>query len=178
MKNYIAIVLTLILIALLGIGFLLYSNFGFGKSTKGFEVHEEASVVEKQDINEDTSEDIMNVIEEPTGSISGEICYPSEGIPPLTVYFKDIVTLNVVDLETELNQSEYEVDDIPTGSYIAYAYVDGIDGDGGGYTQAVECGLTTDCEDHTLIEFEVLEDELTSGVDICDWYGAEIPEEM
>lgn len=178
MKTYISIVLTLILFSLIGIGFILYRNFGIGSDNILANRPPRTMEADGQTPSENITNDEVKEIEEPAGSISGEICYPSEGIPPLNVYFKEVVTLDVIEMPTELNQSEYEINDIPTGTYVAYAYVDGIDGDGGGYTQAVECGLTIDCEDHTLIEFEVLEDEVISGIDVCDWYGAEIPEEL
>jgi Tol biopolymer transport system component len=41
---------------------------------------------------------------------------------------------------------------------------------GGGYTQAVPCGLTAECTDHSLIPVAITPGQITSGADLCDWY--------
>ena len=120
-----------------------------------------------------SSEDNQNP---PEGDLAGQICYPSEGIPPLTVYIDDVNSDYVLEYDTSLNQSSLELDGVPVGTYVAYAFVKNIESDGGGYTEAVPCGLDVDCEDHTLIEFEIKEGEVTTGVDVCDWYGAVLPD--
>lgn len=104
-----------------------------------------------------------------TGSIAGQICYPSEGIPEMTAYFEDVVSHAVVSLAIAANQSSYTVDLAP-GVYHAYAWV-GAFAVGGSYSQAVPCGLTAACADHSLIAVTVTADQTTGGVDLCDWYG-------
>jgi len=103
------------------------------------------------------------------GTLAGQICYPSEGIPAMTAYFEDVVSHAVVSLAIAANQSGYTVDLTP-GTYYAYAWV-GEFAIGGSYSQAVPCGLTVACGDHSLIPVNVIAGQTTSGVDICDWYG-------
>jgi hypothetical protein len=103
------------------------------------------------------------------GTVAGQICYPSEGIPAMTAYFEDVVSHAVVSLAIAANQSSYTVDLTP-GTYYAYAWV-GEFAVGGSYSQAVPCGLTAACADHSLIPVNVMAGQTTSGVDICDWYG-------
>lgn len=103
------------------------------------------------------------------GTIDGQICYPSEGIPAMTAYFEDVVSHAVVSLAIPANHSIYTVD-LLLGTYYAYAWV-GEFALGGSYSQAVPCGLTVACPDHSLIPVNVTAGQTTSGVDICDWYG-------
>ncbi len=172
MKYYLYLILTLIFAALLGIGFLLYRNLQVTK------ISVTENVNKMIDETDDTGTVLVesNGYKEPMGIISGKICYASESIPPLVLYFENVETGDITSLETELNQGNYEIELAP-GNYKAYAYVKGIDDNPGGYTEAVTCGLSVDCEDHNLIEFEVKDKELTSNIDICDWYGALVPEQ-
>lgn len=179
MKYYLYLILTLIFFALTGIGFLLYKNFELNKVTiKDNMVRMIDETSDKIFLSEtdDTVYVEGNDEREPMGTISGRICYASESIPPLVIYFENIDTGEVYSLETELNQSDYQIDVTP-GSYVAYAYVLGIEDTPGGYTEAVTCGLTTECADHELIGFEVGDNELASNIDICDWYGAQVPDQ-
>ncbi len=112
----------------------------------------------------------------PKGSITGDICYPSESIPPLNLHFINTETRDDVVISSELNQSKYTLENVPLGEYIAFAYVRGMQENGGAYTEAVSCGLKVECTDHTIIRFLVEEKATTTGIDICDWYGAEIPD--
>jgi len=179
MKYYLYLILTLIFAALLGIGILLYKNLEVTRMAVKENVNR--MIDETSDkIFVSTTDDSGTVLVEsnghkdPMGTISGEVCYASESIPPLSLYFENIETGEVVTLDTELNQSNYEIELIP-GKYTAYAYVQGIDDNPGGYTEAVTCGLSDECIDHTLIEIEVADKGLASDIDICDWYGAEVP---
>ena len=177
MKYYLYLILTLILAALLGIGFLLFKNIEITKIAVKNGVSKMIDETSDKIFVSSTSDTVLvesNGYKDPMGTISGEVCYASESIPPLVLYFENIETGEVTTLETELNQSDYEIEIIP-GTYIAYAYVQGIDDNPGGYTEAVTCGLSDSCVDHALVEFEVSDKSLTSNIDICDWYGAEVP---
>lgn len=99
----------------------------------------------------------------PEGYVAGAICFPSEGIPPLEIFFEETGTGQAFVLHTHQNQFLYNVR-LPPGSYMAFT-------EGGSYSPAVPCGLTVDCSDHAPIVFSVVDGQLTSGVDICDWYG-------
>jgi hypothetical protein len=111
---------------------------------------------------------------EPTqsaGHVSGQICYPSEPpLPPLTIYFEETNTQAVHILEHTNGTGVYDID-LPSGSYIAYAWREGFDL-GGAYSAAVLCGLNVNCNDHSLLPFQATAGQNVVDVDICDWYGA------
>lgn len=112
-----------------------------------------------------------------TGSISGALSYPSEFIPPQRVVATNIFTGENYYVDTELNQSEYTIEDVPPGTYHVIAYILNEDGTtedfAGGYTEMVPCGYSTDCNDHSLLDVVVLPGEETVNIDPGDWYGPE-----
>jgi hypothetical protein len=108
--------------------------------------------------------------EEITGYINGRICYPSESIPAMTVFFQEASTRQVTELAISENQYSYSTE-LDPGRYIAFAYLDSGASLGGSYSNLVVCGLTEDCSDHSLVEFEVLPGEVLNSIDICDWYS-------
>jgi hypothetical protein len=113
------------------------------------------------------------------GSVQGSICFLSESIPPMTLYFQDQGTGELTELNTDEGQNGFQLE-LDPGTYVAFAYV--LDKSlGGMYSQAVPCGLTTECSDHGLIAFDVPAGGSIEGVDICDWYAQEqlplLPEE-
>jgi hypothetical protein len=108
------------------------------------------------------------------GSISGKVCYPAGGIPPLTIYLKNTQTGDLLLLDNAQNSDHYEFLDVPAGHYIVFAYpVDTAYAVVGGYTQAVPCGLQASCEDHTPIELIVEAGVVYADADVCDWYAPE-----
>lgn len=104
-----------------------------------------------------------------TGRVEGQVCYPSSGIPPMNVYLQLAGTDNVTIVPIAQNQSSYSVD-LPNGPYQAYAWLPDFS-IGGSYSQAVACGLSVDCTDHSLVTFDVTAGSTTGGVNVCDWYG-------
>lgn len=179
MKTYLYIILTLIFFALVGIGYLIFQTYQINKDALSDNLTRMVDETSDKVFVTETDDLVMvesNDHRDPMGSVTGELCYPSHSIPPLNLYFDNVETEEVYKQETELNQDTYEMDLVP-GTYVAYAYVKGLDEGSGGYTEMVPCGLTVDCEDHTLIEFKVVDEGLTSDIGICDWYGAEVPEE-
>ncbi len=104
-----------------------------------------------------------------TGTISGRVCYPSEFIPAMTAYFVESSTNTVNQLPIAENQGTYSID-LPPGTYVAYAWMDGFTF-GGSYSQAVPCGLTISCTDHSLIPVNLTAGSVITDVDLCDWYG-------
>jgi len=112
----------------------------------------------------------------PYGSVSGAVCYPSEGIPPMTLYFQNVDDQSVSSFPHPDGSSSYLVE-LDPGTYVAFAYPDGMS-IGGSYSQAVACGLSANCTDHSLIPFSVQAGQETVGIDICDWYGGpgDVPE--
>jgi hypothetical protein len=103
------------------------------------------------------------------GIASGDICFPSSGIPPMVMFFQQDGTNTFTSVDIAQNQSSYEQELLP-GNYIAYAWLPDFS-IGGSYSQAVTCGLTVDCTDHSLISFSIVAGQTTGGVDVCDWYG-------
>jgi hypothetical protein len=107
-----------------------------------------------------------------TGRVSGRVCYPSEGIPPMTAYFQVEGLETAVPLAIGENQGTFQIELTP-GTYLAYAWLPGYSL-GGSYSAAVQCGLSVECTDHRPLAFSVRAGETTAGIDICDWYGGEL----
>lgn len=106
-----------------------------------------------------------------TGTVEGSVCFPSEGIPPMNLFFLLAGTGQVTVFPVAQNQTSYSVE-LPAGTYSAFAWLPDYSF-GGSYSQAVPCGLSAECADHSLIEFSVTGGSITSGVNVCDWYGGE-----
>ena len=121
-----------------------------------------------------------------TSEINGVLCYPSEYIPEMTIYLKDINSQAIHKLKTKENQRLFKFSDIPRGQYFIYAYTvekTSVDSNGspskakGGYSKAVSCGLTVKCNDHQLLPIGLKDKIFRDTVSLCDWYGAIVPEE-
>src|SRR3972149_6150338 len=54
------------------------------------------------------------------GSVAEKICYPSEFIPAMTVYFSNTTSGVYTELQISENQSDYQID-LGPGRYIAFA---------------------------------------------------------
>ncbi|MGD8813707.1 MAG: hypothetical protein PVI78_04445 [Anaerolineales bacterium] len=103
------------------------------------------------------------------GLATGKLCYPSEYIPAMTAYFKEVNTGVVSSLPIAENQLTYQIS-LPPGTYHAYAWL--LDNSlGGSYSYAVPCGLDVSCTNHNLLPFSVFVGTTTTGIDICDWYS-------
>ncbi len=102
------------------------------------------------------------------GVVSGRLAWP-EGVEPapLHLYFLERRARTprlVIVAETELI---YETT-LPPGIYTVYAWLpDTLYL--GGYTEAVACGLTPACDDHTLRPFTIRAGQTTTAIDILDW---------
>jgi hypothetical protein len=105
-----------------------------------------------------------------SGIVSGKICYPSDYLPALTLYFESTADDRGISYQTHEGQSSYAVE-LEPGSYYAYAWLPEDILGGGMYSEAVPCGLRIDCTDHNLIPVIVEPKQETIGVDICDWYA-------
>lgn len=105
-----------------------------------------------------------------TGAISGELGYPSEYIPPLRVVAFDIDSETYFYVDTQRNQREYQVSDLPPGTYHVVAFVrDEGPNIPGGFSHFVLCGMTQDCENHQLVDVNVYAGETTGDVDPIDF---------
>lgn len=105
------------------------------------------------------------------GVIEGEITYPAGGTPAMIIYFQRVDGPKRYALETDDGWNHY-INEIPAGEYVVFARVIGDEsGSGGGYTYAVQCGLTAQCTDHELVPVQVQAGKRTRGIDVADWYA-------
>lgn len=104
------------------------------------------------------------------GAITGNLSYPSEGIPPLKVVAFDVGTQTpVTSVDTVAGQTTYSLP-VPPGIYFVVAYT--LDGQlAGGYTKAVQCGLSVECTDHSLLPVPAAHGIAMDGIDPADWYA-------
>lgn len=105
-----------------------------------------------------------------TGSIAGNLSYPSSFIPAQTIVAFDANSTNYFYVNTADNQSAYQIDNLPAGNYYIVTYTQ----DGAlsaGYSQAVPCGLLASCTDHSLISVNVTAGNVTNGINPQDWYA-------
>ena len=106
------------------------------------------------------------------GTLRGAVCYPSESIPAMNAFFQNTATGELTTLAIAENQAAYELV-LPAGQYIAFAYTAANPTMGGAYTQAVPCGLSVDCTDHSLLSVDIQAGATFEGADLCDWYAPE-----
>lgn len=118
------------------------------------------------------------------GTITGGLAYPSEFIPPLTVY-----AISVAEPRTFFSvdtpryplssgptpaQPTYEITGVAPGTYYVLAYRNDqaplAEERPGVYSQYVLCGGRTSCTDHSLVPVTVRAGETVRGIDVSDWY--------
>ena len=107
-----------------------------------------------------------------SGSITGKLSYPSSFIPSMAIvaYVAGGSPLDYYYMITDEGSSTYQLDNLPPGNYYVVAYL-GDGGFAGGYSQAIPCGLSAECADHSLISVPVTGGQVTQGVDPGDWYA-------
>ncbi len=116
-------------------------------------------------------------VDDTTGAISGELGYPSEYIPAMRVVAFDVHSDAFYYVDTVENQGDYRIDDLAPGTYHVVAFMrEETPHLGGGSSNFVTCGLSVDCDDHTLVDVFVYGDSVTEGVDPVDFYAQ--PKEM
>jgi hypothetical protein len=104
------------------------------------------------------------------GEISGYLSYPSNFIPTLRVVaFKVAGMTYAKDEITDAGDGKYSMS-VPAGTYYIVAYT--LDGGlSAGYTQAVTCGLTVNCTDHSLIPVIISPGSMVLDISPLDWYA-------
>jgi hypothetical protein len=111
-----------------------------------------------------------------TGAIAGSLNYPSEGIPPLRVVAFQVDGDSWYAVEVTQGD-QFIIKDLPPGDYFVVAYLLEKNADqggfAGGYSNFVPCGLSVDCEDHSLIPIKVEPGKVTPGILPGDWYAPE-----
>ncbi len=93
----------------------------------------------------------------PHGTVSGNLCYPSEFNPPMTLYIEKAGTVEKISFSIVENQLTYSVL-IPNGRYYAYAWAPGYNLEGA-YTDSTGVMKT----------FEVKGGQTTANIDLCNW---------
>jgi hypothetical protein len=104
-----------------------------------------------------------------TGLISGQLFFPSEQIPPLTIFAirKDNGLDTFYSIQTAEGQSRYSLR-VDPGVYQVLAYAGEL---AGGFTRYVKCGMGSKCQDHSLASVVVESGAILSWIDIKDWYA-------
>lgn len=108
------------------------------------------------------------------GSLSGRISYPSDEVPALDVYaFVQGNWTQFRKIRTKKGQSSFTFSSLVPGTYLVVAYPLEEGSLQGGYSRAVPCGLHAGCKDHSLIPVEVRPGQMSTGVEVKDWYAPE-----
>ncbi|HEY3313019.1 MAG TPA: NBR1-Ig-like domain-containing protein [Anaerolineales bacterium] len=93
----------------------------------------------------------------PHGTVTGNICYPSEFNPPLTIYFERADNTDVIQFAVPENHMNFSFL-LPNGKYYARAWAPNYNLEGA-YVNP----------DLTMKSFIVSGGQTTSGIGICDW---------
>ena len=108
------------------------------------------------------------------GTITGTLGYPAEGKPALRVVAFPLDGSTPSSVDAGAHQATYSLD-LPAGTYHVVAYSLGgagfPTGLAGGYSQAVPCGLSVTCTDHSLITVTVTAGATTKDVNPNDYYA-------
>ena len=107
------------------------------------------------------------------GVIRGKLCYPSEYIPAMTLYARNVSTGETVTLGVPENTPQYELQVPGEATYQVFAWTE--DGLGGTYSRFVNCGMSVECTDHSIVPVPVGAGQTVSAIDICDFYGGPVP---
>ena len=99
----------------------------------------------------------VKVTDLPHGTVTGDICYPSEFNPSMTLYFERVGTNQITQFSIPENHMNFSVL-LSNGTYYAYAWAPGYNLEGA-YVHS----------DGTLRPFVVQGGQTTSGIKICDW---------
>lgn len=110
----------------------------------------------------------------PTGTLTGQLTYPSFRLPALRVVAFDVNDLSRYFITESTAEELYSLQVSP-GTYYVLAYlVDpaelGADpGVKGGYSQAVLCGLGDGCDDHSLVSVTLNAGDTLTNINPADW---------
>lgn len=104
-----------------------------------------------------------------TGLITGNLSFPSEHIPALTIVATRIDNgkNTYYSLQTADGQSSYALR-VDPGVYQLVAYAGDF---AGGYTDYYACGLENNCGDHALLPVLIQAGDILSDINPGDWYA-------
>jgi hypothetical protein len=107
------------------------------------------------------------------GTIAGAIAFPSQIVPPTTVYASDIDTPRVHSVQLERGQTSFSVE-VPPGRYWVFLAPNepGAPNIYGAYTRYSLCAsqAADHCDDHALVPVVVSARTPHAAVTIDDWY--------
>ncbi len=111
----------------------------------------------------------------PTGStrgrIQGTLGYPSEHIPPMSIYaFNTADSTRFFFTTTSDNQGSFMIENVEPGTYHVVGYA-ASSNSSGAWSRMVPCGLSVNCTDHSLIPVTVTAGATATGVEVKDWYA-------
>ena len=101
--------------------------------------------------------EIKTVVDQPHGTASGALCYPSEFNPPMTLYFEKVGTGEKIQFSIPEAQNFYSVL-LPNGRYYAYAWAPGYNLE----------GAYVDSSD-LMKSFVVSGGQTTASINLCSW---------
>ena len=103
------------------------------------------------------------------GTITGQLSFPSEHIPPLTIFAIRIDNglSTYYSIDTVANQFIYTIE-VDPGTYNLYAFRDDY---AAGYTSYVTCGMGAYCSDHSPLPVIVKASETVKNINLSDWYA-------
>jgi len=93
----------------------------------------------------------------PHGTVMGNICYPSEFNPPMTLNFERVSTGESIQFSVPENHMDFSFL-LPNDTYYVRALASGYNLEGA-YVNP----------DHTMKSFEIHGGQVTTGIGICDW---------
>ena len=126
-----------------------------------------ASTLDEQNLSETTRSYFGQSSK--TGTIRGKLSFPSELIPPLTIFAIRIDNglSTYYSIETTQNQFSYAID-VDPGIYNVFAFRDDF---AGAYTRYVTCGMGSNCSDHSPLPVVVKAGKTVKNIHLKDWYA-------
>jgi len=106
-----------------------------------------------------------------TGTITGELGYPGEYVPALYIAAFALDAGETRIFVTTDGQQTFTLGDMKPGNYALVAYLKEDTTIAGGYTRFALTDLSTQYNDHTLLQVPVVAGKTTTGVQIRDWYA-------
>lgn len=108
------------------------------------------------------------------GAIAGAIAFPSQLVPPMTVYASELDTSRVHSVQLVRGQASFTVE-VPPGRYVVFVAPNepGAPNVYGAYTRYSLCvsqAADANCEDHALVPVAVTAKAPHAAVTIDDWY--------
>lgn len=112
--------------------------------------------------------------QEAPGSIAGTVGFPAEEVPALRIYAIAVKGGTHYAVATKRKQARFLLKGIPAGQYyvVGYPATKGESpAEAGGWTRFVQCGMSVQCKDHSLVPITVAAGKTTAGINVADWYA-------